>query len=305
MYREYFPTEKHFILNALNLFNNKKPASREEFFLGVVISFIYGMVFAFMAFLAFVMMVFVDEDGSVPIFSITGILIFLSFIPLFIITYRRLLDIDKSFLWLLLIIPLYFVPVINIFVLGYFLFKKGIYSEKYGPRNIKGEAIFYKYFIKSKPLFPQIKAFYLRKKGRLNRLPYFWGSLILVFVVNVVEFISFLFILFLDYFAKFSTFFRVENSDVIVNQNLIDEGGFFLYFIIFLYISLALLVFYLQNNLNIRRIHDLNYSGYYLILYYLSFGIPYLNILGIAFYLILLLKEGTMGDNKYGPSVVK
>lgn len=308
MYREYFPKEKSFIINILNLFNNKKPASREEFLLGMSFSFIYGAIFLHITLLTFIVMISIDEEGFLPIYLITGILLFISLIPVYIITYRRLLDIDESFIWLLLIIPLYFVPVLNVFILSYFLLKKGKPNTKYGPRNILGEAIFYKYFIKDEPLFPQIKEFYMQNKGRLNRLPYFWGILFIQILVNMVEKIFIFFIVITDsIFHYFKNIFLVldsENTDFFTDLGLLDMGGYVFIFLIILYMVFFLITLYLQNNLNVRRIHDLNYSGYYLILYYLLWVIPYLNILAIVFLLLLLFKKGTTKENKYGQNVV-
>ena len=45
--------------------------------------------------------------------------------------------------------------------------------------------------------------------------------------------------------------------------------------------------------LTIRRLHDINKSGYHLLWYF--------TIIGILFVLIMNMLRGTEGDNKYGP----
>ncbi|NRA73351.1 MAG: DUF805 domain-containing protein [Rickettsiales bacterium] len=81
-------------------------------------------------------------------------------------------------------------------------------------------------------------------------------------------------------------------------------GGFFIAFCIFIIISLYILI--------IKRLHDINLSGWYLTVYILpiigvllrKYSIPAISIplelVGLIFSLVILLVRGTEGPNKFG-----
>lgn len=105
-------------------------------------------------------------------------------------------------------------------------------------------------------------------KGRLNRLPYFLYGIGISMVAGIVL------VLFMGLFA-------VDESLGIL--------GMFVYFIF------ALAIIPVNICLSIRRLHDLNQSGWLLLLHF----VPYIGSLGLCIYLTFI--RGTYGPNKYGP----
>ncbi|MBV9479636.1 MAG: DUF805 domain-containing protein [Acidobacteria bacterium] len=108
--------------------------------------------------------------------------------------------------------------------------------------------------------------------GRLNRTHYFFGLLLAIAIV----FISVLFFLFLK--SLEGGFFDTPEGTV-----------FNLLLLALWYVCFAVFVF----SLYIKRIHDIGYSGWFSLIYF----IPILNFAGG---LLLLFKSGTKGRNKYG-----
>lgn len=66
-------------------------------------------------------------------------------------------------------------------------------------------------------------------------------------------------------------------------------------------LGLAVLALLLPNlAVSVRRLHDLNKSGWWLLLYLLH-SVPYLGILIQIGFCVLYCLRGTVGPNKYGP----
>ena len=107
-----------------------------------------------------------------------------------------------------------------------------------------------------------IKAMFFKTEGRLNRKRYFLRGCILFFICMIVEGILV----------------------AIQNISLMAIGSIILY--IPLLISGVMLA--------IRRSHDLNHSGRYVIYMFIP-------IVGMIISLVLLFKKGTDGPNPYGP----
>lgn len=105
--------------------------------------------------------------------------------------------------------------------------------------------------------------------GRLNRLAYFFRTLLLFFVWSLIS----LFLLFISVSDEGS----LEPSTVIAA--------------IFLMIQLTFLTS--AVSLTVRRLNDLNFNGWWAFFEF----VPYANII---FFLFLVFKKGTYGHNKYG-----
>ncbi len=63
----------------------------------------------------------------------------------------------------------------------------------------------------------------------------------------------------------------------------------------------ALAIFIPNIAVNIRRLHDRDMSGWFLLLFIVLSAIPFINILVSIGWLVLMCLEGTRGPNKYGP----
>ena len=105
-----------------------------------------------------------------------------------------------------------------------------------------------------------IKEMFFRSDGRLNRMRYFLRSMVLGIIMLVIDFVAYL-----------------------IDP---DFGA--------IVISLLPLAFMPSSvMLNIRRLHDLNYSGWFAI-------IAFIPIINLAIGLMLTFIPGTPGPNKYG-----
>lgn len=63
----------------------------------------------------------------------------------------------------------------------------------------------------------------------------------------------------------------------------------------------ALAAFIPNLALNVRRLHDRNMSGWFLLLLIVLSAVPFIGILVSIGWLVLMLLPGTPGPNKYGP----
>ncbi|MBR1806711.1 MAG: DUF805 domain-containing protein [Selenomonadaceae bacterium] len=134
-------------------------------------------------------------------------------------------------------------------------------------------------------------------KGRLNRWPYFKYSLILLLPMIVAAIV----------FALIATIFgKSTDSSLIFGVGLASV------------LLVACFLIYIVGGVMIivRRLHDLNLSGWWLIPYYVLIGFGNMQVKDtdsglfmfsatcglIAFVcsMFLLFKRGTVGDNKYG-----
>lgn len=111
--------------------------------------------------------------------------------------------------------------------------------------------------------------------GRLNRRSYTVGMLIVVSVLI-------LYIYFLHYLIHMFYPFTITGKNIL-----------FL-FLLFLRFVLWPFLFLLVCSFNARRLHDLGYTGWLSLFYF----IPVLNLIGF----LLLLKGGEKKENKYGKS---
>ena len=124
--------------------------------------------------------------------------------------------------------------------------------------------------------------------GRVDRSSFFFIVLGLVLFILFSEFI--IHALFFKFFDFISTRFLIPTDFVY---------SFFL-------IALRLFQFFLFANILIqivRRLHDLNFSGWYLLLFIFSFFSVFSRIfliIPLLFFIILLFLKGSSGKNNYG-----
>ena len=131
---------------------------------------------------------------------------------------------------------------------------------------------------------------YFSYEGRLNRWPYF---------LRVVGFYVFIII---------SIFLSSFLSAILIMFTSIggNESGLIISSIISIFVIAILLVLYLAGLLfmlmqSIKRLHDLDKSGWYLLIRLMGL-IPFIGwIISLAFELYLFLAEGTAGPNRFGP----
>ena len=105
-----------------------------------------------------------------------------------------------------------------------------------------------------------IKEMFFRSDGRLNRMRYFLRSMVLGIIMLVIDFVAYL-----------------------IDP---DFGAIVMSFLPLAFMPSSVM-------LNIRRLHDLNYSGWFAI-------IAFIPIINLAIGLMLTFIPGTPGPNKYG-----
>ena len=125
-----------------------------------------------------------------------------------------------------------------------------------------------------------IKAKYFCFEGRLNRKPFILRSMFITFVP------AFFMVLFFYFFAG-----GFPPITTYQHENL-------LWLHILLHLALMIFPIIAGFSLGIRRCHDLNLSGWWLLIGF----IPYL---GILWSLYLMCKRGTVGKNNYGQDLLK
>jgi len=62
----------------------------------------------------------------------------------------------------------------------------------------------------------------------------------------------------------------------------------------------GLFVFIPGLSVTVRRLHDRNMSGWWLLGFIVAMLIPFVNLLAIIAYLVIMAMEGTSGPNKFG-----
>ena len=68
-------------------------------------------------------------------------------------------------------------------------------------------------------------------------------------------------------------------------------------------IAVGIIAFFLLLPVNVRRLHDRDMSGWWLLAFWLGSTLPFLGILvGIAQFVIMGCLAGTPGQNRYGPN---
>lgn len=76
------------------------------------------------------------------------------------------------------------------------------------------------------------------------------------------------------------------------------EGGVIIFYV--LYILLALANFFPSLALSVRRLHDLNHSGLWMIPVYIAGVIPFLDFIVSIGFLVFMCLKGTTGSNRFG-----
>ena len=125
-------------------------------------------------------------------------------------------------------------------------------------------------------IYSSISNKFFRRSGRLNRLKHL--ILQLALIGADMAFFVLLFIL--------AVILSLLLPDYIYKEYIVN-------ILVALYLIEALLIGISRFLLMIRRLHDLNCSGFWVILVF----VPLVNI---VFFLWLLIKKGTEGDNDYG-----
>lgn len=110
-----------------------------------------------------------------------------------------------------------------------------------------------------------MKRDYFSYQGRLNRKPYFWRSLLIIFLETICYVIF----------------------DSVWEDDLFSTVLLLISIMIFILCIIADLM------LDIRRLHDVNKSGWFVLLTFIPAVTPF-------FYLYLFLMPGTDGNNQYG-----
>lgn len=238
---------------------------------------LYIIAFTLLMVVLSIPLIFINlgEDNFVIeiISTIISILIELAMFPGIFLSIKRLHDLNKSAVY----IVVYLIPFVNILLLLYLICFKGTNGEnKYGQNLLNSE---YENSFLSASALQNNKISYIEQKyfstlGRLNRKPFIQYMLILaIFIIigilgwNVLT-------LFLD--------------DVLSLALLFAYFMFSIYLYLIFTIPLRFLI--------IRRLHDLNLSGWWIILaVILPLGYIIMSI-------CLMFIKGSLIENRYGKS---
>ena len=123
-------------------------------------------------------------------------------------------------------------------------------------------------------------------EGRINRLAFFLGNAVLVLipVVTLLVYAAINFIM--------SSSTQSSNGGLLPEQGAAVPAVNILLFVFFaIYLVMAIFIMF---SLYIRRLHDMNLTGWLSILLLI-------NPVSLVLYIVLLVVEGTDGANKYGP----
>lgn len=247
--------------------------NRKIFILYIIAFILLAVTLAVPAFL----LNFGDDDFVIEIISvaISSVLEF-AVLPGIFLSTKRLHDLDKSAVF----IVLYFVPLVNIILFIYLVFFKGTDGEnRYGKNPLDKDFAFNdsSSSVKTKKT-GKIEQKYFSTAGRLNRKPFIRYLFTVIICMAGGILLGDAVICLGD--SNFHTDFMT--SDTI----------FFLYFICMLYLYLILTI--PLRFLLIRRLHDLNLSGWWIILtIILPLGYTIMS-------LCLMFIKGTDGENRYG-----
>jgi len=122
---------------------------------------------------------------------------------------------------------------------------------------------------------------YFSEKGRLNRWPYFsrYIGCIILFSLPIL---------------------LLEASEY-----LGDFVVIIVFFVLIVGLIPAMIISIFMLMQSIQRLHDLNKSGWYLLILF-AYPIPYLGeIIVLGFVLYLFLAKGTSGPNRFGPDPLR
>ena len=133
----------------------------------------------------------------------------------------------------------------------------------------------------------EFMADYYSSEGRLNRWPYF-----LKFVgCLIVSLIPVILLIVANYIISY---FHIP-----IDLDIFFIYGYILFCLILLLIGLYMLL------LSVKRLHDLDKSGWYLLIRLANF-IPYIGwVIVLVFDLYLFLAKGTTGPNRFGPDPLR
>ena len=195
----------------------------------------------------------VSEEVTVIVTALAIILVML--IPGSSLVIRRLHDLDKSGLFYLIML----VPIVNFYVLYLLFIEDGTQGEnRFGAE--------YSYQAPPQAKLRDFEEKYLTFEGRLNRKAYILRQLFLLGLSIGISLIAALILALCDAYESVIT--------AVAQTTLIT----FMYPIAFL---------------SIRRLHDLDKSGWL----YLIMFVPFVNII---FWIYILFKKGTHGSNRFG-----
>ncbi|GKX28057.1 aminopeptidase [Vallitalea longa] len=119
----------------------------------------------------------------------------------------------------------------------------------------------------------QLRGMFFNFKGRLNRLRYFLYGLPLSIIIGIAYYIT-----------MYNLYFSMRTST---------------YILIIIYFLVLIICFISGISLTIRRLHDLNLSGWFVLIELLSL-IPFVKIIPAIFGLYLLFAPGKNDGNYYG-----
>ena len=123
---------------------------------------------------------------------------------------------------------------------------------------------------------------YFKIGGRITRKQYILRILgrYLFFYLAVVITFSVTALLHVILFDPFFHIFNILSSDT----SLLSLFLVFVFLILFIIFKCAQ---------EIKRLHDMNYSGWFIL-------IGFIPLINIVYHIVLIFKEGTIGQNKYG-----
>lgn len=131
--------------------------------------------------------------------------------------------------------------------------------------------------------------------GRSRRMEY-WMFFLFVFLIGIV------FNILAMAFGFSAASMMGANPNAAPDPTAIMQGlgtGFWVIFGI--YMIFALGTFIPQLAVTVRRLHDRDMSGWFLLLFIVLLMIPFINFLAIIAFLVLMCLEGTKGPNRFGP----
>ena len=133
---------------------------------------------------------------------------------------------------------------------------------------------------------PTDKPSFLSYRGRARRRTYWGATLGIGLAASVAMFIAIL--PFLNELAKGG----MDDLEVAMSRS---ASG------LLVAIAVGIIAFFLLLPVNVRRLHDRNMSGWWLLAFCLGSMLPFLGILvGIAQFVIMGCLAGTPGPNRYG-----
>jgi uncharacterized membrane protein YhaH (DUF805 family) len=130
---------------------------------------------------------------------------------------------------------------------------------------------------------------YVEDRGRARRSEYWYFVLLNVLVMLALIVVCGIFFGLAYLIAP--TEMRYDDT---ISGTVLIIGG-----ILYILYFLATVLPYLA--VTVRRLHDLNASGCYLLLFFLVSLIPYIGLIAAIAQIVIFAQPGTEGENKYGP----